>query len=235
MSGNEVTDKVLAELVEYGIKGAVVERGKHLGVAWVWGGRTRTLFCSRTPSDVRTWLNTRAELRRQLKADGVQPVTPEQRVRTLTHALSAPKPAEAPDSRVERLQSEVSTLLDMVSDLQQHITRVEQKLSSLRVVSTITFEAPAGAPVVTVAAPSAPQKKRASKVSGTGPKANLLRALASGRYVSRQDLMAASGSKTAAAASQAITKLRRDGLIEPGLRGQWRLTADAKRDLDSGD
>jgi hypothetical protein len=89
---NPCLDAALAELAKAGIRDPVIAPGgKHLQVRWTSsGGRARLLAVPGTPSDWRSAQNTRHDVRRILRADGMLEV-PE------------PRPARQP-SRIEALE-----------------------------------------------------------------------------------------------------------------------------------
>lgn len=71
MRKNSIVTAVVAELRLYGIEPCVEHRRKHLAIHWQVGGRQRVYFTSASPSDWRSSLNARAQVRRFLREDGV--------------------------------------------------------------------------------------------------------------------------------------------------------------------
>jgi hypothetical protein len=100
---NECLDAALEVLREAGVHGASVARGgKHLQVQWQVNGRPRFYVVSGTPSDVRSVANTRADMRRMLRADGL----------LLEEENGTPKPTRLSlEQRVQRLEAWVQQLV----------------------------------------------------------------------------------------------------------------------------
>src|SRR6185312_8378296 len=103
MSGrNECVDVALSELSKYGLTGRVESRGKHLEVSWVYQGVSRFVTVSATPSDRRSVLNTRADVRRTLRAQGVEPLPA--KVIAVQKAFSLPTPNDTGAVRLATLE-----------------------------------------------------------------------------------------------------------------------------------
>jgi len=66
---NPLVLDALDMLAKRGLVPVVSKRGKHIKVRWVDQGRVYVLVVARTPSDYRTRLNSRAVLRRLLRAN----------------------------------------------------------------------------------------------------------------------------------------------------------------------
>lgn len=64
---NDVTQAVLKELEIHGFQGRIEPRGKHQAIVWDQGGKSRFYICPVTPSDVRSWVNARGDVRRMLR------------------------------------------------------------------------------------------------------------------------------------------------------------------------
>jgi hypothetical protein len=107
---NPCLEIALAELESAGIRG--IERtygGKHQQLRWrVNGGALRIYAIPGTPSDVRSPLNVRADIRRLLRADGVA-VGPEK-------TESSPLQPRKPD-RVTELEQRVAALERAIAQL----------------------------------------------------------------------------------------------------------------------
>jgi hypothetical protein len=105
---NPCLEAALRELSDAGIRD--VERaqgGKHLQLRWrVNGGQQRMYSLSATPSDVRAAANTRADIRRMLKADGP---LPDQTKPTAAPAVKPAKPRTWQEE-VRRLEAEIGNL-----------------------------------------------------------------------------------------------------------------------------
>lgn len=68
---NECLDAALAELRAVGIEPIIEHGGKHILVKWAHNGCARLHTVPKTPSDWRTPLNNRSQIRSILKADGL--------------------------------------------------------------------------------------------------------------------------------------------------------------------
>jgi hypothetical protein len=137
----EHLDLLIEELERYGLRGEISERGKHLEVAWNAPAGRRFVIAPKTPSDWRSGLNTRSELRKLLRADNLQP----KQINELSFqkAMSLPKPTIAPQLM---LQKDVDALVEMVFEMQAQIVAVSEqntilqdKMNSITVVSRIEF------------------------------------------------------------------------------------------------
>ena len=136
---NETVEAALAELDRFGLKGQVRERGKHLEVGWEYpDGRKRLTIVSRTASDHRSALNTRGDVRRQLRADSIQP--PPARTISFQKALSLPKASDFAGVRLAKLEQDVEALLDLVVELQGRLVETNTRLANAKVV--LSFEVP---------------------------------------------------------------------------------------------
>jgi hypothetical protein len=67
---DELVHDAVVLLRSHGFRPTVTNGGKHLRVRWFDHGRRYTLYVPSTPSDHRTRLNSRAVLRRILRANG---------------------------------------------------------------------------------------------------------------------------------------------------------------------
>lgn len=68
---NECLDAALTELRAVGIEPTVEHGGKHILVKWLHNGLARMHTVPKTPSDWRTPLNNRSQIRSKLKEDGL--------------------------------------------------------------------------------------------------------------------------------------------------------------------
>jgi hypothetical protein len=107
---NPCLEIALAELEAAGVRG--VERaygGKHPQLRWrVNGGALRIYAIPGTPSDLRSPLNVRADIRRLLRADGV--------------AVGSEKTEPPPPSRKP----------DRITELEQRVAALEQAIAKLK-------------------------------------------------------------------------------------------------------
>jgi hypothetical protein len=101
---NECLDAALEELRLAGVnKRLVVRGGKHIQVQWQCNGAIRFYVLPVTSSDVRAVANTRAGVRRLLRADGL--LQPEE------EATPRPKPLSL-EQRVRRLEQRLEQLTE---------------------------------------------------------------------------------------------------------------------------
>jgi hypothetical protein len=70
---SELVHDAVALLRAHGFAPTVSNGGRHLRIRWVDQGRRYTLFIPASPGDVRARLNSRAVLRRILRANGGKP------------------------------------------------------------------------------------------------------------------------------------------------------------------
>lgn len=141
------SEVVVRELRKYNIEPTAISAlgSGHIRIEWVYGGRTFYQVIPNSPSDVRGPLNERAETRRMLRSVGAKPPTKERPQTTFQKAISLPQPVDPLSVRVERLESEVDALLDMLSELREQFNN-----TTWRVEGVMT---PIGRP----AAPEQPQ------------------------------------------------------------------------------
>lgn len=227
---NEVLDTVLRELEVYGLKGILTYGGKHIRVDWAYpNGRSRFTTCPRTPSDHRSSLNARAQVRRMLKEDGAQIPTPQQRM-TLERALQLPPPVEQPTDRIKRLEDDVAGLLDMLAEAQEQVQQLTQKMSTARVEARIVFDAP---PVAETVVPPPVKAQRAAKPKAVHEKGEggyrkgtlydrVLSALSTGAYTHTDTICEQVGTDKHTLSTY-LYNLGKKRLVERGnVAGWWR-------------
>ena len=124
MPRNEIVETVFKELEIHGLKPVLLSGGKHDKIKWNAHGRERCFIASVSPSDVRSRLNARAEVRRMLRDDGI--TIPEKPLKPslLSQAMSVPPPMDPIGVRVARLEAEVNVLTEMFLE---HFTRARQE------------------------------------------------------------------------------------------------------------
>ncbi len=117
MSRNRCLDAALRELANYGIRDVAQSHGgKHLQLRWQVNGHTPRMYsCPITPSDVRSAANTRADIRRMLREDGIIIVIKQPKI----SAPPAPK-----------LQHRVATLEGQVAALRQELAALKLTLEN---------------------------------------------------------------------------------------------------------
>jgi len=106
---NPCVDAAVAALKEGGVfDPQIVPGGKHLQVRWSHRGGQRFYALPATPSDWRSPLNVRSDIRRMLKADGLIKDDP------------APVERPQPPPRPPTLEQRVSKLEELVAKLRLH-------------------------------------------------------------------------------------------------------------------
>lgn len=146
MARHEIIDLLMEEIERYGLKGEVNDRSKHLEFSWEGPHGRRFIIVAKTPGDHRASLNSRADLRRMLKADGLSIVKPSQTA-LFAKAMSLPKaPYFTPDDRFKIMSNDVETLTDLVvfqqdviASLQRSILALENKFSTMKVTTQVSF------------------------------------------------------------------------------------------------
>lgn len=218
----------LAELEKYGLKGEVSHRSKHLEISWSAPQGERFICCALTPSDWRVPMKVRADIRKLLKADGLEPVEEKPAV-SFQKAMSLPKPPLVSTSeREEALKNDVEALTDLVFELQAQIENmrstiaevIREQLQSVTVVSRVQFADKAPGPVEQLFA----TLHEASNPKQT--KSELVLSVLSYEYRPRQWIIAEALKlvpTTKQSINQILSKAKREGLVESGLRGMWRL------------
>ena len=219
-SRNECVDRVLEELERYGLQGQVNERGKHLEIAWAYtDGRQRQTFVPKTASDWRSSLNARGDVRKTLRADGIQ--MPATTIVSFQKAMNLPKFPSHGLTKEQVLQKDIDSLIDLVFELGEKLSATQDRINNMRVVTTVTFDK---VEVPVVAAPVVEQQKIQKHVPGAS-KAVVLAQLSFERWVSRSDIIKTLGKENKGTISIALVRLKKEGLIESGLRGMYRRKA----------
>lgn len=219
---NEHIDLVMEELQRYGLRGEIGDRGKHLEIAFETPMGRRFVIVARTPSDWRAGLNTRSDLRRILKADNMQPKVISQF--TFQKAMSLPKATAVAPELV--LQADVNELVDLVFELQSQMVVLREqnqflqdRMNSARVVSRIEFGELSSADGVAVEI----EKKFYDKnlpFRGSSTQGKIFACLTF-QYKSIYDVVEESGIPMKYVATT-LSKAKKRGFAEFGLRGQWR-------------
>lgn len=214
---NEDVDRVIDELERYGLRGEVSDRGKHLEIAWVTPHGRRFMIVSRTASDWRSSLNARSDLRKLLRADNLHPKAISEL--SFQKAMALPKPVAI--TREQSLQNDVDALTDLVFELQSQImavqlsnTALQDKINSMQIVSEVRFVKPN--------LPEAIRKPYPNVGSRKG-KTSMVLSMMSTQWSYTADLIKQSG-LTRAHVNNILQKAKHVGLVENGLRGQWRRT-----------
>lgn len=214
---------LLDELERYGLKGEIADRGKHLEVAWQTFKGRRFVIASRTPSDWRSGLNCRSDMRKMLREDNMQ-LMPAKEL-TLNRALSLPTlPVLTQQQRILFLQNDVEALTDLIFDLQAQIRALESKMSSITVVSTVKFgaEATLEREQAVEALPKTRALPRTSSwMPREGSKQHTVYAAMTEQYVHIHTLMKQTGFPLKRV-NTILWKLQKEKLVEHGLRGWWR-------------
>lgn len=146
---HEIVDVVTRELKAVGIKPTIEQTSRHIAIRWIVaaGKEQRTIVTSCTPSDWRTRLNTRAEVRRYLRADGVNMSKQSEGgggggggggSGILAKALQPPTHVEPLPDQVKMLRAEVADLTDMMLCMTDVIERVAATLIPVEPLPSIT-------------------------------------------------------------------------------------------------
>lgn len=208
MGVSEQVEATLSELAKFGIKGEVVDRGKHLAVEWYYAdGRHRQTIVSRTASDWRAVLNARSVVRRMLRADNIQ--LPPPSVVRLEKAFNLPKPADFAAEKIRRLENDVEALSDLILEQNLKLEALEKRLSSLRVSVHFEAELPAAAVV----------KPLESHKYGRSPA--VLNCLSDGNWHTRTEIAKATGIAVDSV-SRTLNYLKGVGKVENGQHSMWR-------------
>jgi hypothetical protein len=118
MRAEEVLDVIRRELKAHGVTPTIERTSKHVDVRWqIPGKQPRVYTTSSTPSDWRTRMNARAEVRRMLRADNVTLDTAA-KPRTLTErVVQPPRHVETIPDQVAAMRSELSDLSELIMEL----------------------------------------------------------------------------------------------------------------------
>ncbi|MGY8677285.1 hypothetical protein Q2941_05635 [Bradyrhizobium sp. UFLA05-153] len=153
---NELTEIALNELKLHGVKGHTRDtNGGHIEIAWqvVPEKEVRRVFVAKTASDWRARMNTRAEVRKLLRADNVtlksQNEKQPQKPKPLTKALELPQP-----DAVIPLPDQFKALRGEVADLTELVLRLTKIATGMREVLTTHVPKPQ---------PAAPEMKPSSR------------------------------------------------------------------------
>jgi hypothetical protein len=203
-SNAEHREYLQRELMNVGLKPEfITTSGGHMRVRWTHSGKQRSILTAQTPSDHRATLNARSRIRKILREDGVFQQQRE-RATPLKMALSIPVGRDPNCVRIERLEQDISTLLDMVAEL---VTKLGVKMDD---EATLTAAAPA----------PAPEEKKKRKGGMKSKRHDLLLCL---EYQPLPlDTIVRRSGRTYTAVSVALNNLKTDGLADNPQRGMWR-------------
>lgn len=232
MTRNEHLDLAIDELEKHGLSGEVSERGKHLELAWITPQGRRFVIAPKTPSDWRGGMNLRRDVRKLLRADNMQPKV----ISNLSfqRAMSLPKvPVISQDLL---LQKDLNELTDFVFDLQSRLAAVEdqnklliEKMNLATVVSRIEF-GPQSSTFVIKPEPNKDliveieDKIWSSKGSLPFRESSIqgeIFACLTTQYEHINDIVKKS-CRNSKYVSTTLSKAKKLGFAELGLRGQWR-------------
>lgn len=228
---NEITDLILEELEKYGLEGVIADRSKHLEISWsLPQGGSRFIIVPRTPSDWRSGMNSRSDLRKMLRQDNV-PLKQETPT-SFNRAMSLPKESIVSQAARERaLCKDVETLSELVLELQEQntqllsqMTSMLEKMTSISVVSTVMSSVSfAGSPQVVAeqtaqAAAEARPLPRSEHVTSN----EVVLANVQFNWTPKAEIIRKSAGLSIAVIGQCLHRLRKRGLVENGSRGQWR-------------
>jgi hypothetical protein len=136
---------LLAELRSVGLRPQVEKTGgNHNRVTWcVEGKEERVYFCSSTPSDYRSRLNVRADVRRMLRADNVALEKTASRPQ-LQRAMEVPRAAPSIPEELTALRNEVADLAALVGELAEDVKFVRSRLTPRIVEAAVEPALPSG-------------------------------------------------------------------------------------------
>lgn len=134
---NELTDIAINELKAHGIKGHLRDTdGGHIEIAWqvVPEKEVRRIIVAKTSSDWRARMNTRADVRRLLRADNVQlklQTPKKQKPENLSKALALPQPVtiSVPD-QLAAIRSEVGDMTSLLVALTKKVSAMGSTLGT---------------------------------------------------------------------------------------------------------
>jgi hypothetical protein len=153
------------ELAKVGVKPEILRNGgDHMEMRWRSNeGRLRSILTSWTPSDHRSVLNARARMRKILRDDGMLEIKPrKEKVPKLAKALAMPVIPDTDRTRIERLENDVNTLLDMLKDLTAKLVAHGIKLEDEPVQAPPPAQ-PITPPVVKTVEPKQPKQPKERK------------------------------------------------------------------------
>ena len=222
---NEIVDLCIDELERYGLRGEVSDRTKHIEIAWHAPQGRRFIIVPKTASDWRSGLNSRSDMRKMLRSDNLHPrqITEQ----TYHKAMSLPKPIII--NKEQALQRDVDALVELMFDLQSKLsemqeqhTALQDKMNSITVVSKVQFGPPQndGGAVVEV-------QRKVYQATSDGPgfrfgtKSDMVLSMMTAQFGPVADLYKKLG-LSRAHVSNILQKAKKRGLVESGLRGQWR-------------
>lgn len=147
---NELTDIAMNELKAHGIRGQLRDtNGGHIEIAWqvVPEKEVRRVVVAKTTSDWRSRMNTRAEVRRALRADNVtlKMVTKPKKADVLKveQAMSLPQEILPIPDQVAALRSEVGDLAELVLRLTKIVTGVRDTITAYVPAPAVVAPTPA--------------------------------------------------------------------------------------------
>ena len=202
---NEIVDIIQRELDGYGIKSWVEQGGKHLKVLWNAKGQDRFYITSSTPSDnIRSKWNARADVRRMIRADGLQRVTYKPSLKVAMTPGQAPKGF---GEQIAELRAEVDALIELLLDQVPPTLDLGITVNGVRITLAKAPEPEVAAPRVAVQ---------------DGPSERILAALDFANTKSPAQLSEELGMKGSNVASLLQYMKRTTGKVENLTRGQWR-------------
>jgi len=205
-------EAALAELSKFGIKGEVVDRGKHLAVEWNYSdGRYRQVFTARTGSDWRGPLNVRARVRRILREANI--TLPPPSIVIFEKALNLPKPTDFAAEKIRRLENDVEALCDLCLEQSLRLEALEKRLAGLRV--SVSFEEVAIKTTELSNWRANSMKQRPA----------VLNYLSDGLWHNRNDIAKVTEIPVNNV-SRVLNQLLNAGMVENGQRGMWRKVVE---------
>ncbi|MEY9235431.1 hypothetical protein ABIF78_007754 [Bradyrhizobium japonicum] len=135
---NELTDIAMDELKAHGVRGHLRDtNGGHIEISWqvVPEKEVRRIIVAKTTSDWRSRMNTRAEVRRHLRADNVtlkmtQAKPKKAATLKIEQALSLPQEIIPIPDQVAAVRSEIGDLAELVMRLTKIVTGVRDTIAA---------------------------------------------------------------------------------------------------------
>jgi hypothetical protein len=99
--------------------------GGHLEIRWRHNGHSNVVVASKTPSDHRSPLNARGEIRKQFRAVGLEPIKVEKQRKNL-RLVSSNEPMALLKNGLEELRDDHEALTDVILDIFPTVNRIAE-------------------------------------------------------------------------------------------------------------
>jgi hypothetical protein len=214
---NECLDAALRELATAGIRPTQRNDRRHIFLEWdLPNGKKRQYTVSISPSDWRSVSNTRADVRRMIREDGLDKAHAEKPL--LAKALELPPSIRlgTPEARIKRVENDITGLLDLCAEQSKKIDELQSRrpVIELRINGVPMKIEPIANPEPIPPAPLVKGKKRPT------PHGYLLSVMREGEWIRLRDLVARAGLKQTIV-SATLVYWKKKGLVENRDR-KWR-------------